>query len=112
MQNIDLIQLGSKIREARKDCNLTQTELAEQAGISLKTLRNIEKGLTNPYYDTLYRLIYRLGISANTLFNQEIPEQENLIQQLTAKLESCTAKKRQFIIVMLTAMIEGMRCFD
>ena len=38
-----LTYLGARIRAARKQCRLTQQELADQAGLSVKTIQDIEK---------------------------------------------------------------------
>ena len=41
----DMLQyLGTFIRKSRKDCKLTQEELAEQTGVSSRHIANIEKG--------------------------------------------------------------------
>ena len=61
------IFLGKRIRSARKECQLTQQELADQSGLAVKTIQDIEKGRKNPTYETLCLLIDRLGVSANTL---------------------------------------------
>ncbi len=37
-------EIGNKIREYRKDSNLTQQELANQVGITRQTLSKLEKG--------------------------------------------------------------------
>ena len=36
--------LGRRIRAARKECKLTQQELADQSGLAVKTIQDIEKG--------------------------------------------------------------------
>ena len=38
------IFLGKRIRSARKECQLTQQELADQSGLAVKTIQDIEKG--------------------------------------------------------------------
>ena len=48
--------LGACIRTARKHCGLTQQELADQSGVSVKTIRNIETGKMNPSYEILFPL--------------------------------------------------------
>ena len=40
----ELIQLGERIRQKRKDSHLTQETFAEKAGISVYTVRRIEGG--------------------------------------------------------------------
>lgn len=39
-----MLDFGSKMRQARKEKKLTQAQLAEMAGISRKTLSQIETG--------------------------------------------------------------------
>lgn len=48
MPELDLVLLGDRIREARKACGLTQQELADQTGLAVKTVQDIEKGRKNP----------------------------------------------------------------
>lgn len=62
MSELDLALLGSRIRAVRKDRGLTQQELAHQTGLSVKTVRDIERGRKNPSYETVIRLLNRLGI--------------------------------------------------
>lgn len=40
----ELIQLGERIRQKRKDSHLTQETFAEKAGISVNTVSRIEGG--------------------------------------------------------------------
>lgn len=42
--------LGRHIRAERVRCNLTQQELADQSGLAVKTVQDIEKGRKNPSY--------------------------------------------------------------
>ena len=35
--------LGRRIRAARKECKLTQQALADQSGLAVKTIQDIEK---------------------------------------------------------------------
>lgn len=44
MSELELTLLGSRIRNARRDCGLTQKELAEQTELAVKTVHDIEKG--------------------------------------------------------------------
>jgi len=37
-------EIGTRLREIRKELQISQTDLAKQAGISLKTITNVEKG--------------------------------------------------------------------
>lgn len=55
--------LGERIRELRKDADLSQEALAERAEIHVNHLRRIELGKANPTYLVLLRLARALGTS-------------------------------------------------
>ena len=57
-----LMYLGNRIRSERKNCDLTQQELADQCGLAIKTVQDIENGRKNPSYETLSLLIERLAL--------------------------------------------------
>ena len=63
----DLTALGQKMREARKNKELTQQELADLSHVSVKQIANIEKGKMNPSYLILRALAKVLHISLDTL---------------------------------------------
>ena len=56
MPELDLALLGIRIRNIRMECGLTQQELADQTGLSVKTIQDVEKGRKNLSYETLTRL--------------------------------------------------------
>jgi y4mF family transcriptional regulator len=53
---------GRTIQERRKSRKIVQAELADIAGISPRTLRDIEKGVANPELETLIRICNVLGM--------------------------------------------------
>ena len=57
------------MREARKNKELTQQELADLSHVSVKQIANIEKGKMNPSYLILRALAKVLHISLDTLIN-------------------------------------------
>ncbi len=54
--------LGRAFREAREGVDLTQEVLAEQAGVSASTVRQIEKGTVNPGYDVMLAMARAMGL--------------------------------------------------
>ena len=60
--------LGSIIKRARLDKQMTQNQLATMMGITPRHLMSIENGGRNPSYDLLYRLIRELDIHADSIF--------------------------------------------
>ena len=52
----DLTALGEALRAARKEKNLTQEQLADEAHVSTKQIADIEKAKRNPSYVILKAL--------------------------------------------------------
>ncbi|HET7245729.1 MAG TPA: tetratricopeptide repeat protein [Streptosporangiaceae bacterium] len=54
---------GSHLRAFRRAAGLSQQELAERAGLSVRTIGNLERGTSKwPYRDSLHRLADALGL--------------------------------------------------
>ena len=100
--------LGSRIRTARKKCNLTQQKLADQTGLAIKTVQDIEKGKKTPTYETLSRLVERLGISADTLFPSENPLENEELQNLIKNFQSCSPKNQKILLNTLDFLAEQL----
>ena len=66
------ITFGEKLRRARKEKGLTQAELANQAGLGLRTIIAYEKGETYPQKRSTYQTLANiLGMQADELHNEE-----------------------------------------
>jgi y4mF family transcriptional regulator len=59
---MNIIQLGSAVRERRKTLGLNQQALAEVAGMSVHALSNLESGRGNPTFAMLHRVADALGL--------------------------------------------------
>lgn len=53
--------IGDRIREIRKEKNLTQERAAELCGMSVKGYEKIERGESDPRVSTMIRVIFSLG---------------------------------------------------
>lgn len=56
-------QIGKIIQERRVYLNLTQKDVAEMAGISFKSVSEIELGIRNPSLNTLKSVLDVLGLA-------------------------------------------------
>ena len=54
--------LSSTIKERRAQLNILQTDLAEMAGVSLATVKDIERGKGNPSIQTVEKILAVLGM--------------------------------------------------
>jgi transcriptional regulator with XRE-family HTH domain len=55
-------QIGKIIQERRDYLNLTQKDVAEMAGITFKSISEIELGIRNPTLNTLKGVLDALGL--------------------------------------------------
>src|SRR5712691_701176 len=57
------------LRRYRLDAGLTQGALADQAGVSARTIQHLEAGMSQPQADTTHRLSAALGLQAEARAN-------------------------------------------
>ena len=57
-----LEELISILKERREILNITQKDLAELSNVSLRTLKALESGKSNPTFDTLNSIVEVLGM--------------------------------------------------
>ena len=75
-------ELGKKIKALRSSKGLSQEELAQQAGISLRTVQRIENDETEPRGDTLVRLAAALNTIPEELLEKPEPADKRYIALL------------------------------
>lgn len=109
MPKLDLVLLGNRIRDARKECGLTQQELADQTGLAVKTIHDIEKGRKNPTYETLVRLMGRLGMSPDTLFLSQSLAPIEEMKDFLKNFQSCDPKGQKILLKTLHFLAEQLR---
>jgi len=69
---IALVSLGENVRVLRRRKFMTQEQLAKAAGISHRTLVNIETHkVTEPHFSTILKLAEALGVEPSQLVDQE-----------------------------------------
>ena len=61
-------RLVNKIKERRGELGLTQGELAEQVGVTRKTVNTVENGVFTPSATLAIKLAKALGLSVEQLF--------------------------------------------
>jgi len=64
------VALGRAIREIRLERDLTQEALAHEAGITVGHLSKIERGQSNPTWETVVGIAAGLGLSMADLANR------------------------------------------
>lgn len=71
--------IGYRIKEAREQLGLTQTELGQKVGVTGSAITNYEKETSHPKEQIIYKLMETLGVDANYLFQDcmRIPPKNN-----------------------------------
>ena len=76
-----LREIGGRLSRLRLERNLTQAQLAEQAGVSKRTVERLESGSVSTQLSGLLRVCRALGVAER--FDQLVPEAvASPIQQL------------------------------
>ncbi len=69
-------EIGSRLREARRERRLSVRELARRLGVSSSLISQIERGRANPSVSTLYAIASELDVSLDELlFNDRRPSE-------------------------------------
>ena len=81
--------LGSRFKEYRMRCNLTQKEVAEQSGIGLTTIHKFENGTANSLSLSTFILLLRVVGQVNALDDvlPELPESPYLVRREEKKTQ-------------------------
>ncbi|MCI8411291.1 MAG: helix-turn-helix transcriptional regulator [Clostridia bacterium] len=89
---------GKILRDFRIKNKLTQEQLSEELGISLKYISRIENGNNGIKTQTLIKYMNLLGITPNTIYKSFITNKEVIKNiDLTEKINSLSEDKKDFI---------------
>ena len=92
---MDQIKIGKFLQQRRKECGLTQSELAEKLSVSDRAISKWENGNCLPDADHMIELCDILGITVNDLFSGEIVGDAGDTKELESSLVAMTKLKQQ-----------------
>lgn len=72
MKNLIKIKLALKVKALREVASLTQEELADQCGVSWRTISNLERGLVVPDLCMLYKMSQIFNVSIDEMLESKI----------------------------------------
>ena len=106
--DIDTV-FGKILRDFRKKNHLTQEELSEKLGISLKYISRIENGNNGVKTQTLINYMNILGITPNTIYQEFITNEETKKNiKISEKIAKLSDDKKEF----LNAIIDLLENFE
>ena len=104
---MDMISIGSRIKEARERAHLTQEKLAEIVDISPTHMSVIERGVKTPKLDTFVRIANALGVSADELLQGGVDHvNESIIAELSIRIGNLPQKEQTRILNAIRALTE------
>ncbi|MBC2581876.1 helix-turn-helix domain-containing protein [Clostridium sp. DJ247] len=79
------MKISKKVRDLRKQNNLTLKELSEKSGLSVSFISDIENERRNPSIEKLQDLAKALGVSADEFLKDDTNENMNIPKEYTDK---------------------------
>lgn len=91
--------IGSKVKQARKACKMTQEALADRLDTTPQYISRIECGKTGISLEFLYKLAEILNCSVYALLPAtQSPKRSYFSQELEYQLSNCSVWKKQHIV--------------
>lgn len=109
---VDSKKLGLKVRQRRKELNMTQNQLSELCGVSLNMISHIEVGQSTPSLTTLLRISLALNAPLD-YFLLETPyvlPQVVINRKIAGQLDLCEPDTLQAVSKMIDILIEQQDC--
>lgn len=104
----DLHTIGNKLLSIRKRMGMTQTEVAEAAGLSDRTYADIERGTVNMRTETILRICRVLHITPDEILTEENNSLSSKQEELWARLNSCNPKDRETALQLLSVFLKSL----
>ena len=104
----DMGEIGNRLLAIRKNAGLTQTEVAETAGLSDRTYADIERGSVNMRTETILRICEALHITPDELFTQKESSLTMSEEELIQRLHECSQKEKETAIRILEIYLKSL----
>lgn len=106
---MERMEVGIKIREARKQKDFTQQKLADAIGVSEVYVSMIERGMKMPSLSLFAQIITVLDVSADFVLRDALPSGKDFVYKEVAELlDSLTPKQRRAAIDILDAYVRSL----
>ena len=105
--------LGQRLRRLRKVRGLTQTELGELVGVSMRAMCSYERDECEPCADLIVSLAEHLGVSLDTLMgvkifkSQSMPTMERRLLRRFNEIKKLSKRKKQTLIQLLDMALQS-----
>lgn len=100
--------IGNRMLATRKKLGLTQSEVADAAGLSDRAYADIERGSVNMRLETFLRICEALYVTPDEILRihpQEAPLRQ---EELLARLNACSSQERNTVLSILEAYFRSL----
>lgn len=101
--------LGRQIRKARKERGITQLQLADQTGLTERTISKVEQGAENITFDNLVEIVRRLDLNPWLIFYPDQSHREAVSRDLQTFLDECDDDEIAMLIPMCRKALRVLR---
>ncbi len=108
----DISNVRLVLRKARQAKGWTQRDLGEKTQLGVRTIITIETGQSLPSYESLYKTIRALDISADQIF---WPEKETVTleqDQIIHEFLECSPQEQAVIMKTMRTLVRSLRDDD
>ncbi len=104
----DMHTIGNKLLAIRKRAGMTQEEVAEKAGLSLRTYADIERGTVNMRVETVLRICEALHITPDEILTQNESEMTAKEAEILARLHAAAPKDKETALRLLSVYLHSL----
>lgn len=97
-------KLGNAMKNARKSRGFTQEQLSSVSSVSVRHIAKIEKGVINPSFDILEKLITALGTSFDAFYNPVTDTEAAELQEIVSLYKACPPNGKRLIAATTRAL--------
>lgn len=101
--------LGELVAKKRQSLGVTQEQLADNTGINLRTIQQIEATEGNPTFANLYAVIQYLKIDPMAIFYPDYNTDSPSKRELEFALANCSESEAKTLLSICNTVIEALR---
>ena len=106
--DVNLKEVGARIRQARKERSISQAELAEKLNISVSHMSDIETGRSNFGVDIFMRITEVLQVSADALLRTNVPAGNAVYSaEFEELMKGCSYSEKETMLRVLHIIKDG-----
>lgn len=105
----DFNKIGNKLHFYRKQAGMTQSEVAEMAGLCDRTYADIERGTVNMRMETVLRICRALQITPDDIFTEDsislLQRREDIIEEL----DKCSPEEMRMVLDLVSTYLSTIK---